>query len=75
MSIKSKLQEKLITFSCNSCGTSYKLLSGDTSASVVPLDICAACHPFYLGKLASESNLGPAEKLKDKFASGRLNSK
>ncbi|AGX89332.1 50S ribosomal protein L31 [Mycoplasma parvum] len=75
MSNKSKLQEKLITFSCNSCNSTYKLLSNDTSSPIVQLDICAACHPFYLGKLASESNLGPAEKLKEKFASGRLNSK
>ncbi|AHC39793.1 50S ribosomal protein L31 [Mycoplasma ovis str. Michigan] len=68
---KKDLINKLVTYSCNSCGSTYKLLSGDTSQKTVPLDICAACHPFYLGKLSSESTLGLAEKLKDKFSSGR----
>ncbi|AFN65448.1 50S ribosomal protein L31 [Mycoplasma wenyonii str. Massachusetts] len=72
---KQDLSKKLVTYSCNSCGSTYKLLSGDLSQKTVPLDICAACHPFYQGKLASESTLGLAEKLKDKFTSGRKNIK
>lgn len=74
-SSKKDLANKLVTYSCNSCGSIYKLFSGDLSQKTVPLDICAACHPFYLGKLASESTLGLAEKLKDKFSSGRKNIK
>ncbi|AFO52487.1 50S ribosomal protein L31 [Candidatus Mycoplasma haematolamae str. Purdue] len=68
---RKNLSEKIVTFVCNSCSSSYDLLSGDTSSKTVQLDICAACHPFYLGKLASETNLGPAEKLKEKFNRGR----
>ncbi|WP_245529201.1 50S ribosomal protein L31 [Candidatus Mycoplasma haematominutum] len=73
--MKLSLIDNLVKYVCNSCGTEYKLLSGDKSTKTVQLDICASCHPFYLGKLASESNLGPAEKLKDKFSSGRQNIK
>lgn len=69
---KNKLpfQPKIVTFSCTSCQKQYELLSSH-SENVLNIDICSNCHPFYLGQTNLNKTLGPAEKLRDKFAAGK----
>lgn len=68
---KLSIPSKIVQFFCTSCNKKYELISGHTE-DVVNIDICSNCHPFYLGKTNFDVNLGPAEKLKDKFARGKV---
>lgn len=72
MSKKSGLsfEPKVVQFNCTSCHNKYEILSSHKE-DVVNIDICSNCHPFYLGKTNLSRNLGPAEKLKNKFAAGK----
>lgn len=53
---------------CAACGSNYKILS--TKGKSFSLDICANCHPFYIGSTSNVS-LGSRAKLSSKFDKGR----
>ena len=57
---------KLITFKCATCGTEYKILS-TSKQNVVSIDVCANCHPIFLGQANETIVKGRAEKLANKF--------
>lgn len=61
---------KLVCFNCTSCQKQYELLSSHEE-EILNIDICSNCHPFYLGQTNLSRIVGPAEKLKDKFAAGK----
>lgn len=54
---------------CASCGSKYNILSAkDTNVS---LDVCANCHPFYIGSTSNVNLKGRAEKMSSKFETGK----
>lgn len=54
---------------CASCGSKYNILSAkDTNVS---LDVCANCHPFYIGSTSNVNLKGRAEKMSSKFEAGK----
>jgi len=57
---------KLTTFKCATCGAEYKIMS-TCKADVVSIDVCANCHPVFVGKAVETSVKGRAEKLAKKF--------
>lgn len=59
--------EKLTTFKCATCGAEYKIMS-TCKADVVSIDVCANCHPVFVGKSIETNVKGRAEKLANKFA-------
>lgn len=67
---KLSFEPKIVCFNCISCNKKYKLLSAHKE-DVLNIDICSNCHPFYLGQTNLSRTRGPAEKLKDKFDSGK----
>ncbi len=58
--------EKLTTFKCATCGAEYKIMS-TCKADVVSIDVCANCHPVFVGKSMETSVKGRAEKLASRF--------
>ena len=50
------------------CGCGNKFQTRSTRKEL-KVDICAACHPFYTGKLKFVDTTGRIEKFKNKFAS------
>lgn len=54
---------------CASCGSKYNILS--TKGTSVSLDVCANCHPFYIGSTSNVSLKGRAEKMSSKFEAGK----
>ena len=60
-------QSKLVTFKCANCGAEYKILS-TSKQEVVSIDVCANCHPVFLGQANETVVKGRAEKLANKFA-------
>lgn len=54
---------------CASCGSKYEILS--TKGKNISLDVCANCHPFYIGSTNNVSLKGRAEKMSSKFAAGK----
>lgn len=54
---------------CASCGSEYNILS--TKGTHVSLDVCANCHPFYIGSTSNVSLKGRAEKMSNKFKVGK----
>lgn len=65
-SIQPELQE--CEYVCAACNSKYKILS--TKGPNFSLDICANCHPFYIGSTSNVS-LGNRSKLSSKFDKGR----
>ncbi|MCQ2748404.1 MAG: 50S ribosomal protein L31 [Mycoplasmoidaceae bacterium] len=59
-------QSKLTTFKCASCGAEYKIMS-TCKADVVSVDVCANCHPVFVGKSIDSNVKGRAERLAKKF--------
>ncbi len=59
-------QTKLVTFKCATCGTEYKILSTSKQDNV-SIDVCANCHPVFLGQANETVVKGRAEKLASKF--------
>lgn len=59
-------QCKLTTFKCATCGAEYKIMS-TCKADVVSIDVCANCHPVFVGKSIETNVKGRAEKLAKKF--------
>jgi len=57
---------KLTTFKCATCGAEYKIMS-TCKADVVTIDVCANCHPVFVGKAVEQQSKGRAEKLAGKF--------
>ena len=57
---------KLTTFKCATCGAEYKIMS-TCKADVVSIDVCANCHPVFVGKSVDVQVKGRAEKLASKF--------
>lgn len=57
---------KLTTFKCATCGAEYKIMS-TCKADVVSIDVCANCHPVFVGKSVEANVKGRAEKLASKF--------
>ena len=57
---------KLTTFKCATCGAEYKIMS-TCKADVVSIDVCANCHPVFVGKSVETNVKGRAEKLASKF--------
>lgn len=53
------------------CGNTFKTRSTKKDLRV---DICAACHPFFTGKLKYIDTAGRIEKFQSKFASGTYSS-
>ena len=64
--MKSEIHPKYVetTISC-ACGTVYHTRS---TVSTISVGICAACHPFFTGKLKFVDTAGRIEKFKTKFA-------
>lgn len=58
--------QKLTTFKCATCGAEYKIMS-TCKADVVSIDVCANCHPVFVGKSIETNIKGRAEKLASKF--------
>ena len=54
------------TVTC-SCGNSFTTRS---TRKELKVDICAACHPFFTGKLKYIDTAGRIEKFQNKFAAG-----
>ncbi len=54
---------------CASCGTNFEILS--TKDGNVTIDVCSQCHPFYVGAQSNASLRGRAEKLSNKFNTGK----
>ncbi|XQP55543.1 MAG: 50S ribosomal protein L31 [Mycoplasmoidaceae bacterium] len=59
-------KSKLTTFKCATCGAEYKIMS-TCKDDVVSIDVCANCHPVFVGKSVETSVKGRAEKLASKF--------
>lgn len=57
---------KLTTFKCATCGSEYKIMS-TCKDDVVTIDVCANCHPVFVGKSVETTVKGRAEKLASKF--------
>jgi large subunit ribosomal protein L31 len=57
---------KLTTFKCATCGKEYKIIS-TCKEDVVSIDVCANCHPVFIGKSTETKIKGRAEKLAAKF--------
>lgn len=57
---------KLTTFKCATCGTEYKIMS-TCKADTIMIDVCANCHPVFVGKSVDTQVKGRAEKLASKF--------
>lgn len=52
------------TVTC-ACGNTFKTRS---TKSVIRLDLCSACHPFFTGKQKLIDSAGRVEKFKQRFA-------
>ena len=65
--MKKELQPTMhrITVKCESCGETFETNSTKTELRV---DVCSQCHPFYTGKLTSNSKAGRIERFNNKFA-------
>ncbi|MGL4647599.1 MAG: 50S ribosomal protein L31 [Mycoplasmoidaceae bacterium] len=63
-------QSQLVKFSCTSCNAEYAFLS-TISNPKTSIDVCAKCHPFYIGNLSAQQVRGRAEKLSKKFEVGK----
>lgn len=59
-------QSKLVTFKCATCGAEYKIMS-TSKQDLVSIDVCAKCHPVFLGQMTEKVVKGRAEKLANKF--------
>jgi len=70
MNKKIQPEMKEVTFKCASCGAEYKIYS-TLKQSVVTVDVCANCHPFYKGGNTEQRVKGRAEKLSSKFDAGK----
>ncbi len=57
-------------FVCASCGAKYSITTTLKNEKVT-LDICAKCHPFYIGKTVGGKLKGRSEKLSSKFDAGK----
>ncbi len=57
-------------FVCASCGAKYTIMTTMKSDKIA-LDICAKCHPFYIGKTTGGKLKGRSEKLSSKFDAGK----
>ncbi len=66
MKAKSHPASKLTTFKCATCGAEYKIMS-TCKDDIVSIDVCANCHPVFVGKSVETSVKGRAEKLANKF--------
>ena len=55
---------KKVTVTCQSCGNTFETHSTIDNISV---DVCSNCHPFYTGKLTSNSKAGRVERFNKKF--------
>ena len=67
-------KSKMTKFKCATCGSEYSLLS-TTKSELVSLDVCANCHPFYVGNSVDTVVKGRAEKLSSKFENKEQTSK
>lgn len=56
-----------VEFSCASCNTKY-VLKSTLKEKIHPIDICAKCHPFYVGGNSNQQIRGRAEKFNKKMA-------
>ena len=65
--MKKELQPEMhkLTVKCESCGATF--LTNSTKKEL-RVDVCAECHPFYTGKLTSNSKAGRIERFNNKFA-------
>jgi large subunit ribosomal protein L31 len=63
-----KLQ--LVTFKCASCGAIYEIES-TLKQKEINIDVCASCHPIYIGSGTEQKVKGRAEKLSSKFIAGK----
>lgn len=72
--MNSKIHPKLqlVTFKCASCGATYEIES-TLKQKNVNIDVCANCHPIYVGGGAEQKVKGRAEKLSSKFQTGKEN--
>lgn len=59
-------KSKLTTFKCATCGAEYKIMS-TCKDDIVSIDVCAHCHPVFVGKTVDTAVKGRAEKLASKF--------
>ena len=50
---------------CTTCGNEFE---AGSILKEVKVDTCANCHPFYTGKLTSNSKAGRIERFNNKFA-------
>ena len=56
-------------YTCASCGSNFDILS--TKEGNVMIDVCSQCHPFYVGSQSNTTLRGRAEKLSNKFNTGK----
>lgn len=63
-------ENSLVTFKCSSCESVFRVLS-TIKKEEVPIEVCSGCHPFYLGKTNVIRVTGRAEKLINKFNTGK----
>lgn len=70
--MNSKIHPKLqlVTFKCASCGATYEIES-TLKQKEINIDVCANCHPIYVGGGAEQKVKGRAEKLSSKFEAGK----
>ena len=55
---------KTVEVTCQSCGNTFKT---NTTVDKIVVDVCSNCHPFYTGKLTSNSKAGRVERFNKKF--------
>lgn len=56
-------------YTCASCGTKFNITS--TKTGKYSLDVCSNCHPYYVGATSGTALRGRAEKLSNKFETGK----
>jgi large subunit ribosomal protein L31 len=59
-----------VTATC-ACGSKFETRS---TAKVLHVDICSACHPFYTGKQKFVDTAGRVEKFQKRFGGSYFNS-
>jgi large subunit ribosomal protein L31 len=65
-------KQSVTTFKCATCDSEYKLYS-TANTSVVNIDVCSKCHPYYIGNADNQAIKGRAEKLSHKFSKFKEN--
>lgn len=53
-----------VEVTCTSCGNNFKTKS---TLKEIKVDVCANCHPFYTGDLASKNKAGRVERFNKKW--------